>query len=519
VTVVALDAAPVRVRAANLLPATVFLLVAGVVWWASVPYVVGVFHDDGVYALLAKAIATGQGYHYLGLPGNPAATHQPPLYPLLLAGAWWLAPSFPDNLSVLLGLNALLLGLVALGLYRFATLRLAWRRDAAAVFGILATINAPMLTLASVLLSEPLFLAALLPLLLLAESAATRDDASGVRLPALTGAAIGLLMLVRTHAIALLLAFLLVLLLQRRWREAAAAAGAAVVVQLPWQLWTMSAAPVPAPLEGAYGSYLGWYATGLREGGAPFLVATARENLREFWLLLLDRVAVGSYAWIRICAAAGLAGFILAGWYAAVRRAPVTALFVAGYLGIVLVWPFVPWRFVWAVWPLVLLLAAEGGRRMLVGAWPLALRASIAAAAVLVAVTMFGAEWAAYRERSWLRPAQEAGEQIKPIVRWVATRTRPDDVVMTEGAEIVTLFTGRRATPAVAFTAREYLVPPTVDHTRTQLRAMLDAVPAQFVVAPFPLTQAAARGLTTTRPGLREIGGLASGAALFEVVR
>src|SRR5690242_21572544 len=37
------------------------------------------------------------------------------------------------------------------------------------------------------------------------------------------------------------------------------------------------------------------------------------------------------------------------------RRMRVTTLFVAGYLAIVLVWPFSPLRFDWGIWPLVML--------------------------------------------------------------------------------------------------------------------------------------------------------------------
>ena len=73
-TAVAMDVAPRPSRLFAYLPGLVFILVALVAWWASEPYVVGVFHDDGDYALLAKSIATGHGFHYLGLPGEPAAT-------------------------------------------------------------------------------------------------------------------------------------------------------------------------------------------------------------------------------------------------------------------------------------------------------------------------------------------------------------------------------------------------------------------------------------------------------------
>ena len=138
-TAVALEATRVRVRAATLLGGLVVVAAAAVAWWASVPYVVGVWHDDGVYALLGRAIATGQGFHYTQFPGAPAATHYPPLYPLLLAAVWRLAPSFPDNISAFLALNAMLVGVAALGAYRFTRQRLGWRDDAAAAFALAAT--------------------------------------------------------------------------------------------------------------------------------------------------------------------------------------------------------------------------------------------------------------------------------------------------------------------------------------------------------------------------------------------
>ena len=84
------------------------------------PFPVGVFQDDGIYYVLGKSLATGQGYRYLHLPDAPNATHYPPLYPLLLAGFWKLAPTFPANVTVFKFVNAALTALVAIGAWRFA---------------------------------------------------------------------------------------------------------------------------------------------------------------------------------------------------------------------------------------------------------------------------------------------------------------------------------------------------------------------------------------------------------------
>jgi hypothetical protein len=517
-TLVALKGAPVRGRTVLLLHGAVFLIVAFVAWWASAPYVVGVYHDDGDYALLAKSIATGHGFRVIGLPGDPASIHRPPIYPLLLAATWRVAP-FPDNLWVLLSLNAILLGLAALGLYRFATDRLGWRHETAAACAIASTITAASLALSSTMLSEPLFLAALWPALMLADRAVTADDSRSV---AIAGGAVGLLVLVRTHAIALLVAIVIVLLVRRRPAHAALAAAVAILVLAPWQLWTAHATPrIPTPLEGAYGSYAGWYVRGLRDGGIPFLLATARTNVREFWLLLVDRVAIGTVAWIWWTIAGIVAVLIAIGAWKVAKQSLVSVVFLACYLGIVLLWPYIPWRFVWAVWPLVLLLAAEGAWWAVDSLGPSRVRGAMLAVAVIPAAAMLGTEWNAYAHRSWLRPAQQAGDQVKPVVRWVLTHTRPDDVVLTEAAEVVTLFTGRRAAPTASFTAREYLAPTDSIRSRNELRAMLGVVPARYVVALLPATQQAARSLAAApQPALREIGALPQAQALiFEVVR
>src|SRR5689334_11131487 len=105
------------------------------------PYPVGIFHDDGVYLVLAKSIASGNGYRYLHLPGAPIATHYPPVYPLLLAALWTLAPRFPANLTIMLLANAALLGLVAWGSARFLIDRLEWPPFAATAFALVATLS------------------------------------------------------------------------------------------------------------------------------------------------------------------------------------------------------------------------------------------------------------------------------------------------------------------------------------------------------------------------------------------
>src|SRR5262249_40736112 len=157
------------------------------------------FHDDGVYVILGKALATGRGYRFLHLPGAPPATHYPPAYPLVLAMLWKIAPRFPENIQTFLFANALLLGIAAFGVDRYSRRALGWPPFAAFAAAIVATLSTPLLMLSSLVLSEPMFAATLFPVLIAAERA-TEERASPTRV-VLVSIALGALALVRTHGL------------------------------------------------------------------------------------------------------------------------------------------------------------------------------------------------------------------------------------------------------------------------------------------------------------------------------
>jgi hypothetical protein len=66
------------------------LAVVGVVAWEVVPP--GVWHDDGAYVLLGQSLAEGEGLRYFHVAGSPPDAKFPPLYPLVLALLWKIAP-------------------------------------------------------------------------------------------------------------------------------------------------------------------------------------------------------------------------------------------------------------------------------------------------------------------------------------------------------------------------------------------------------------------------------------------
>src|SRR5260370_30333334 len=77
------------------------LFVAWAYWTALHAPAMGMFHDDGIYAVTAKALATGRGYRIVSLPTEIAQTKYPILFPALLAVVWKLFPEFSRNLLLL----------------------------------------------------------------------------------------------------------------------------------------------------------------------------------------------------------------------------------------------------------------------------------------------------------------------------------------------------------------------------------------------------------------------------------
>ena len=73
--------------------------------WQMVLGVCGVYHDDGIYVITAKALAQGAGYRLINLPNSPLQTKYPILYPALLAIIWKIWPSFPKNLVAMQGVS------------------------------------------------------------------------------------------------------------------------------------------------------------------------------------------------------------------------------------------------------------------------------------------------------------------------------------------------------------------------------------------------------------------------------
>jgi hypothetical protein len=445
------------------------------------PHPIGVFWDDGVYLLSAQALAAGEGYRYMYLPGTPPAIHYPPAFSLVLAALLKVTPAFPANVAVLKMLNPLCLAVGVYGAVRLAARHLGMPPVPAALAVGVCALIAPVLVLSNVLLSESFFFAVLIGALWLVEHVASNG---GVRAAVVAGLAIAALTLVRTVGGVLLPAAVAVLWWRHRRREAAVLAVCALLALAPWQVWVWQASRgFPDELRGSYGPYLEWVIGGYRRDPALLWEVFAR-NVTDLWTAFGRTFAPRMPRVLQWGVAAMVVAALGVGLAALARRGSALAAFLVLYSGVVLCWPYNPERFVWAVWPLagiVLLAAARSVGEWGVGRWPHAPRAALAAFAVLLT------GHAAYAARGlaggWAGSPQRAmTERLWPLVEWTATHAGAKDVVASDAHVMIALYTGRTTMPVSMLTPAEHVRDKSLPQFARELGALARRYHPQLLV-------------------------------------
>ncbi len=482
------------------------------------PWPVGAFQDDAIYTVLAKSLATGQGFRMINLPGAPNATHYPPGYPLLLAALWKLWPSFPDNIVLFKFVNAFFLAFAAVGTYAFSRERWALTVPQAVVTALVGTLSIVVLLLTGVVLSEPLFMAILMPALLLSERTAATGS---VRTAVYAGLLIGALSMVRTLGAFALPAACLVLLIRGHWRAMFALGLSAALFLVPWQLWVGAhQGEIAAPLVGKYGSYGAWLVEGYARGGWAFARDVVVRNAQDLDSTVSFMLFPVLARWPRGIAFASLLIFIAVGMKRYGRMTPVTLGFLASYMLVVMLWPFEPNRFVIAVWPLWLPLVAFG----VLGCWRLSLprvlalpwRAMVATVALAIAGGYSWYNGTGYNRKWWAAVQRSAGVRARPTAEWIARYTSPNDVVATEDDLIVYLYTGRRAVPTSTFTALERIHPLSDAEDLATVQEIFREYNPKFYLIGGPQGMRTSRALAERTPPVLRLLGRTSHVLIFQ---
>ena len=428
---------------------------------------VGVFYDDGLYTVLARSLAEGHGYRMLHLPGAPSGIHYPPGYPFLLSLLWRLHPDFPANVGLFRAANALLLGLAAGLLTAYLGERLGVQRRLVALLVTAACTAVPMLAVATVLFSEPLFLVCLVLACWAADAAHGAGPSRALALGLTAGLLAGAAALTRSIGIAALLGVVVALALARQPRAAIVAALAGAASVTPWQGWVgrhhAEIDPLIAANYGSYGDFVG-------QGGMQLSPASLVSMARPLGAIALPPVGP-----LRLLLAVPALVVLLAGIACLPRRAPALGVTLAAYLVVVMAWPYGPDRFLWAALPLLAAAFVVGAQLLWTMAVPEPRRRlprGVAAIAVISVASGFAWYQAIGLARGAATDAQRGiSDTMQPALEWVRGATDRADVLASEDEALVWLYTGRRTVPNYLWQVRGRSA---VDFGPDRLREWLD---------------------------------------------
>jgi len=308
--------------------------------------------DDGIYFVTAHSIATEFSYKISSLPGVPYQTKYPPAYPALLAAAWKVPP-YP-NLPV-----ALLLNWLALPVYAFATIRLAriaglspaWT----GVVALGAVCGHETLWDSVTLMSDLWFSALILAALVLIGRWRECEGYSGIYAAVIVT---DLAYLTRTSGIVLPFAICLVLVAGRRWRPALLFALGTLPVIAAWSWWATAHTPASLP---DYNDIFNLSYAGQLRAETNWRLLPARVYQKAIQGILspatvLQPLFGHGAVTIGICTC--VLTLCVAGYRRLIRMEvfQVAAAFVALYIALVLIWPWVLYpRLILPVFPLLLI--------------------------------------------------------------------------------------------------------------------------------------------------------------------
>jgi hypothetical protein len=475
----------------------IIVLIAG--YSRMVVGVCGIYHDDAVYVSTAKALAEGEGYSLINVPGSPVQTRFPILYPALLALIWYIWPAFPENLGAMQGLSLLAaattVGAAYLYLVRFGY----FSRGIAVASGLLCGTSASFLYFSSQTLSEMPFAL----LLLGAVWAIDRD----LRTPSSTrkrqvflGALLGLPFLCRSIGGALIPVGVLVLYRAGRpvrWIVAGAAA-----VTLPWVVWTWSGENTD-PLVGYHSDYLGWWSS----FGVPFLQDVVAANTAMLALstttlgfegltdalFSLDSTTLPSVVAFSLGLVAWLAILLR------IRLWRVLPCLLTVYLAIVLVWPWPPLRFLVPILPFIAPFVLQGAWVFLKRCLAPRRRMALATIAIVVAVSANVSLLCRHRDLSRrtgytyadVEDTHVSWSSYEGVFDWLGDHARAEDVVASAFDPMVYLYTGLQGfrpfvgRPAALFYRKDVAAVGTLDEVVECLATRRPRFLVQFPIPGF----------------------------------
>jgi hypothetical protein len=182
---------------------------------------------------------------------------------------------------------------------------------------------------------------------------------------------------------------------------------------------------------------------------------------------------------------------LVTGGVTAGRRAAPLAATLAAYAALVLVWPYSPGRFVWAILPFaaVGVVAASRGLRVRLRNRGLAsgiargAAHAVAAVAAIAFIALAVSDARGLRHRWHAMAIEQNAEAFLVPLSWIAQNTSPDDVVASDVHLPAYLYLGRTSVPVSTLTVSEHITPKPATMQQAEIGALDSAYhPSWWVI-------------------------------------
>lgn len=435
------------------IPLLVFVAcLAPVYWIALAAPAAGIFHDDGIYLVTAKALAEGKGYRIISLPSEIPQTKYPPAFPALLSLAWRMFPAFPDNLLALKMIPLLFLVLWVV-VFRAWLRRAAGDREAMTWIPLLFLASPQAVFFGSTVLSETTF--AFLSVCSVYCMMLSEKDPSGPRalLVGLASLFASAAFLTRTLGISLIVSAPLYLVYRRRYRLAGLFLVCCAVLTSPWLLWQYTE-------HVAHGMDQQYYSASNYKDWNVLFNYDLNEKVSVISLNILSFLVSPASFYPMGSSIAGMifsfffAIFTFAGFREDLRGGWTPAhFFLVAYVAICLCWLWPPARFCVPIFPFIMYFCYRGlslsvGKR----GSPAASRKVVAALAAFLFGTAVGLSLLSGSLETVRKSSPSIGyarsddwRQVRRMFDWVRRESKADSVVLGNLDPTCFLYTGRKA--------------------------------------------------------------------------
>jgi hypothetical protein len=447
--------------------------------------IAGLFIDDAYYVLLAKALATGQGYQLINLPSPSGFPVYPPVYPWLLSLIYRISPHFPNNITILKTVSVSAMFGVGLVSYLHLMRDREWPQLWALISAFTVTLIPAFVFFAtSTFMTECLFTLLQLTFILVIERGVRAPRNQEWRFTMMGAMLASTAFLIRTIGIGLIVAAIIYLIKKRRWRGLATFTLSAVLIVGAWTLYVRLKAPTPEPgaqpggiMTQSYNN-LFWLrrAGDINSGNAgirdlPYRVFTnfrqiVGNNLAMILVPTFYRPAIHSgeetlengenlYAFSYLLGAVIALGAVTT----ARRKLMLAESVVAVSLGIIVLWPWYTFRFIIPLTPFIVFYLVIGvkeildrlARREKIDMLGGVYFSPIIPVSIILSLFIFD-HFSYLRLMSDKHSAKNVTwktrfEEDQKALEWIRSNTRENAVIATTNPGMVYLYTNRKSVP------------------------------------------------------------------------